>query len=466
MLFNSYAFILLFMPVVVGVYFGLGRWSNIAGHYWLIVASLFFYGWWNPVYLWLIVFSLSVNFSIGKYLLAGRQSKGRLGLGIAFNLLLLGYYKYTDFFLENVNALLGTDYNLLHIILPLGISFFTFTQIAYLVETYRGVVIEHNFRSYILFVTYFPHLLAGPIIHYEQMMPQFMDKALKKVNYENLSRGLFLFGIGLVKKVMIADTLGKWADAGYASVGQVDLSTLAAWTISLAYTFQLYFDFSGYTDMALGISLMLNIKLPINFDSPYKSASIIEFWRRWHITLSFFLRDYLYIPLGGNRKGKLRKYLNILTTMFLGGLWHGAGWTYVLWGGTHGLGIVINHVFRERGGKMPRWLGLCLTFLFVNFAWVLFRAESVAQALTLYSSMLHIGSWQSMVQGGLPALPDGRREIIAEILLFLLVVFVPNSIEISRSMKNTYKWAVAAGMLLALGVLALNRDTAFLYYQF
>lgn len=466
MLFNSYEFILLFMPVVVGGYFAIGQRSNIAGHYWLIAASLFFYGWWNPVYLWLIVFSLSVNFSIGKYLLAGRQSKGHLALGIAFNLFLLGYYKYTDFFLENVNALLGTDYNLLHIILPLGISFFTFTQIAYLVETYRGVVKEHNFRSYILFVTYFPHLLAGPIIHYEQMMPQFMDKALKKVNYENLSRGLFLFGIGLVKKVMIADTLGKWADAGYASVGQIDLSTLAAWTISLAYTFQLYFDFSGYTDMALGVSLMLNIKLPINFDSPYKSASIIEFWRRWHITLSFFLRDYLYIPLGGNRKGKMRKYLNILTTMLLGGLWHGAGWTYVLWGGTHGLGIVTNHVFREQGGRMPHWLGVALTFLFVNFAWVLFRAESVAQALTLYSSMLYIGDWQSMVQGVSAALPDGRKEIIAEILLFLLVVFVPNSIEISRSMKNTYKWAVAAGMLLALGVLALNRDTAFLYYQF
>lgn len=466
MLFNSYEFILLFMPVVVSVYFVLGYRATIVGHYWLIAASLFFYGWWNPVYLWLIIFSLSLNFAIGKYLLLRKKSQERLAVGIVFNLLLLGYYKYTDFFLENVNILLGTDYNLLHIILPLGISFFTFTQIAYLVETYRDVVIEHNFRSYILFVTYFPHLLAGPIIHYEQMMPQFMDKALKKVNYENLSRGLFLFAIGLTKKVMVADTLGKWADTGYASVGLIDLSTLAAWTISLAYTFQLYFDFSGYTDMALGGSMMLNIKLPMNFNSPYKSASIIEFWRRWHITLSFFLRDYLYIPLGGNRKGKLRKYLNILTTMFLGGLWHGAGWTYVFWGGMHGLGIVINHIFRESGGSMPRWLGVCLTFLFVNFAWVLFRAESVGQALILYSSMLHIGDWQSMVQGASAVLPDGRKEFVVEIMLLLLVLFVPNSIEISHSMKNNYKWAVGAGMLLALGVLALNRDTAFLYYQF
>ena len=333
MLFNSYEYILLFMPVVVVMYFMLGRKSIVVGHYWLIAASLFFYGYWNPIYLWLILFSLLVNFCLGKYLLAASRKRKYLELGISFNLLLLGYYKYTDFFLENVNNILGLNLGLLHIVLPLGISFFSFTQIAYLIETYRGVVREHNFRSYMLFVTYFPHLLAGPIIHYEQMIPQFLDKSLKKVNYENLSRGLFLFAIGLIKKVIIADTLGTWADAGYIASGSVELSALAAWSTALAYTFQLFFDFSGYTDMALGVSLMLNIRLPVNFDSPYKSASIIEFWRRWHITLSFFLRDYLYIPLGGNRKGKYRKYANIFITMLLGGLWHGAGLTYVLWGG-------------------------------------------------------------------------------------------------------------------------------------
>lgn len=273
-----------------------------------------------------------MNFTLGKCCIRVGE-RHWLIVGITLNLALLGYYKYTDFFIENANMLFHTNYALHHLVLPLGISFFTFTQIAYLVETYHGKVFQHHFLSYILFVTYFPHLLAGPIIHYENMMPQFLDRSLQKVNYDNIVRGLFLFSIGLCKKVLIADSLAEWANAGFAATHTTTLTMLEAWITSLSYTFQLYFDFSGYTDMALGVSLMLNIKLPINFNSPYKASSIIDFWRRWHITLSHFLRDYLYIPLGGNRKGMVRKMGNILTTMLLGGLWHGAGWTFVLWGG-------------------------------------------------------------------------------------------------------------------------------------
>lgn len=333
MLFNSYEFILGFLPVTICGYFSLNKYSSIWGQYWLVLSSLFFYGYWNPAYLGLIGFSICANFCFGKYLIHKKHSKCSLWLGIVFNLILLGYYKYTDFFISNINQLFGLQYAMQNIVLPLGISFFTFTQIAYLVETYKGKVDNHHFASYVLFVTYFPHLLAGPIIHYENVMPQFLDTRLKNINWENMSRGMFLFSLGLFKKVIIADGLAVWADAGYMAIDKMDLNMIAAWGTALAYTFQLYYDFSGYTDMAIGVSMMLNIKLPINFNSPYKAASIIEFWRRWHITLSLFLRDYLYIPLGGNRKGLFRKCINIIVTMLLGGLWHGANWTFVLWGG-------------------------------------------------------------------------------------------------------------------------------------
>lgn len=333
MLFNSYEFILGFLPITVWGYFFLNKQSSIWGQYWLVLASLFFYGYWNPFYLGLIGFSICINFFLGKCFVYEGHSKYALWVGIIFNIALLGYYKYTDFFISNINQLFGLQYAMHNIVLPLGISFFTFTQIAYLVETYRGKVDNHHFVSYVLFVTYFPHLLAGPIIHYEYVMPQFLDRKLKTINWENMSRGMFLFVLGLFKKIVVADSLAVWADAGYTALEKMDLNMIAAWGTALAYTFQLYYDFSGYTDMAIGVSLMLNINLPINFNSPYKSASIIEFWRCWHITLSLFLRDYLYIFFGGNRKGLFRKCINIFATMLIGGLWHGANWTFVLWGG-------------------------------------------------------------------------------------------------------------------------------------
>lgn len=467
MLFHSLEFIFLFFPIVLIGYFVLNARKNTSyGLLWLSLSSLFFYGWWNPTYVWLILFSMAVNFCIGKHLVARCRKAWCVGIGVAFNLLLLGYFKYMDFFIENYNFVFRTEHALWHLVLPLGISFFSFTQIAYLVETYKDKVSRQDALSYMLFVSYFPHLLAGPIIHYEQMMPQFLDEKLKSVNWENMSKGLFLFSVGLCKKVLIADTLAEWADTGYAVVGSVELGMLTAWTIALSYTFQLYFDFSGYTDMALGVSRMLNIKLPINFDSPYRAGSVIEFWRRWHITLSSFLRDYLYIPLGGNRRGTWRKYGNIMATMLLGGLWHGAGWTFVLWGGIHGAGIVVNHVFRAEKLSMSRWVSVPLTFLFVNFAWVFFRAQDMAQAFSLLKSMCWFHGVQAISMGADLALPDGRREFLAVVGLFFLCQIVPNSIKMSEAFKPKKAWAVAAGILLLLGICCLNKSTTFLYYQF
>lgn len=466
MLFNSYEFIFLFLPIILCGYFMLNRQSSEWGHYWLVLASLFFYGYWNPAYLGLIGFSICVNFCFGRYFIYGKNTKIPLCLGIIFNIALLGYYKYTDFFITNINQLFGFQYAMHNIVLPLGISFFTFTQIAYLVETYRGKVNNHHFASYVLFVTYFPHLLAGPIIHYEDVMPQFLDKRLKYVNWENMSRGMFLFSLGLFKKVIIADGLAVWADSGYMALEKMDLNMIAAWATALAYTFQLYYDFSGYTDMAIGISLMLNIKLPINFYSPYKAASIIEFWRRWHITLSSFLRDYLYIPLGGNRKGLFQKCVNIFVTMLIGGLWHGANWTFVLWGGTHGLGIVCNHLFRALNLSINKWIGILMTFLFVNFAWVLFRAPDCAQALKMYSNMLVWHGYEISLNALPAAMPDGRKEIVVEVFLFIVAVFLPNSLEIVRYMKMNRKWAVLAGAVLSVAICFLTKNTSFLYYQF
>ena len=465
-LFNSYEFIFLFLPIILCGYFMLNRQSSEWGHYWLVLASLFFYGYWNPAYLGLIGFSICVNFCFGRYFIYGKNTKIPLCLGIIFNIALLGYYKYTDFFITNINQLFGFQYAMHNIVLPLGISFFTFTQIAYLVETYRGKVNNHHFASYVLFVTYFPHLLAGPIIHYEDVMPQFLDKRLKYVNWENMSRGMFLFSLGLFKKVIIADGLAVWADSGYMALEKMDLNMIAAWATALAYTFQLYYDFSGYTDMAIGISLMLNIKLPINFYSPYKAASIIEFWRRWHITLSSFLRDYLYIPLGGNRKGLFQKCVNIFVTMLIGGLWHGANWTFVLWGGTHGLGIVCNHLFRALNLSINKWIGILMTFLFVNFAWVFFRAPDCAQALKMYSNMLVWHGYEISLNALPAAMPDGRKEIVVEVFLFIVAVFLPNSLEIVRYMKMNRKWAVLAGAVLSVAICFLTKNTSFLYYQF
>ncbi len=395
MLFNSWQFIFGLLPIAFFVYFVLNKLRLlIAARAWLVAASLFFYGFWNILYLPLILGSMLTNFAIGTSIVMSASlrkisRKALLTFGIVANLALLIFYKYSDFLIDNVNLISNTNIPLPGIVLPLGISFFTFTQIAYLIDSYRGEAAEYDLLSYALFITFFPHLIAGPIIHHREMMPQFASRWGMIIRYRNILRGLFIFGIGLFKKVVIADTFAIWATNGFDGGSELDI--FAAWAISLSYTFQIYFDFSGYCDMAIGAALLFNIRLPINFNSPYKALNIQDFWRRWHITLSRFLRDYLYIPLGGNRGSETHTCLNLIVTFFLGGLWHGASWMFVIWGLLHGAAIIIYRVWSKFRITMPDILAWLLTFLFVNVTWVFFRAKTLDDALRVLRGMVDFG---------------------------------------------------------------------------
>jgi D-alanyl-lipoteichoic acid acyltransferase DltB (MBOAT superfamily) len=415
MLFNSYEFLFFYLPAVLAGFYGLLRYGRAAAIAWLALASLFFYGWWNPACVLLLLASVGFNFLAGRRISltpAGSRARNWLLAGsIAADLALLGYYKYANFFVRAVNDLAGVRLGLEEIVLPLGISFFTFTQIAFLVDAYRGRAREYRFVPYLLFVTYFPHLIAGPILHHGEMMPQFSrDQGGRRVA-DDFAAGFTLFLFGLFKKTALADGIAPHAQQLFASAQSQPPMFLESWIGALAYTFQLYFDFSGYSDMAIGLSLLFGIRLPLNFDSPYKAADIADFWRRWHMTLSRFLRDYLYIPLGGNRCPPWRHNLNLFLTMLLGGFWHGANWTYLAWGALHGAYLVIHHGWRSlrrRAGwgadpvsRPARWAGRLLTFAAVVFGWVLFRADSLATAGGILRGMLGLN--------GL-ALPAGLKD--------------------------------------------------------
>jgi len=464
MLFNSPVYLFLFLPAALAVYFLLNRYRMlVAGKSWLVLASLFFYGYWNPLYLPLIIASMLVNYGIGTSL--GRtdaetQRYSRRAVfffGIAANLALLGYYKYADFFLTNLNSVAGSRFDLLNLALPLAISFFTFQQVAYLVDSYQGQTREYDFLNYCLFVTFFPQLIAGPIVHHGEMMPQFEQMRGKLLSYRHLSEGVFIFTLGLFKKVVIADTFAIWAAAGFDQSTQ--LSCVGAWIVSLCYALQLYFDFSGYTDMAVGSARMFNIELPLNFNSPYKALDIQDFWRRWHMTLSRWLRDYLYIPLGGNRKGEGRTYINLFLTFLLGGLWHGAGWTFVLWGAMHGAGTALHKFWQRFDSPLPRFPAWGLTFLFVNFSWVFFRAHSFADADKVLSGMFSFAGYR---------MPPGVRDeaIIWVVVCLLIAALAPNSMQLVERFRPNRKWLYfTIGMALA-AIVSLDRVSEFLYFQF
>jgi len=525
-LFNSYAFLLLFLPVTLAACFWLARRRGPhAATLWLVFASLFFYGWWDARYVPLLVASVAFNYGAGRALVrsAGRRARIVLGLAIAVDLGVLGYFKYAGFLGAGVSSLTGTSLDFGHIVLPLGISFFTFTQIAYLVDVYREPA-RYDAARYALFVTYYPHLIAGPILHHREMMPQFGNPTAFRCDSANLAAGLTIFAIGLFKKVMLADSIAAYvapvfdnAAGGYAP------TLLEAWGAVLAYGLQLYFDFSGYSDMAIGLSKMLGVKLPLNFDSPYKAASIIEFWRRWHMTLSRFLRDYLYIPLGGSRHGPLRRYFNLFVTMLLGGLWHGAGWTFVAWGAAHGFFLAVNHAWRalktragigtavdaRRFRTGERLLGAALTFIVVFAAWVLFRAQDLPSAILILKGMAglqgvvlpapwlyQLAAWFPGLRIYLVGIPPGLIESagagvliskgqVAWIAALLAVVwFAPNTRQVmeraeaiiadrrSVPTRTALQWAPHPGWVLATtcmlvaSLLGLSRVTEFLYFQF
>jgi len=483
-LFNSYEFIFFFLPLTFFIYFYLNKKHlSEAGKAFLVFASLFFYAWWNVKYLPLILVSMLVNYTIGRELARHRANKRKysakklLAAGIIFNLALLGYFKYMDFFIENVNRLLHTHLPLLHLALPLAISFYTFQQISYLVDSYKEETKEYDFLNYALFVTFFPQLIAGPIVHHAEMMPQFARKRNKIKNYYNIALGLFIFSMGLFKKVIIADTFAQWATQGFDVAKELNM--LEGWATSLSYTFQLYFDFSGYTDMAIGAALLFNIKLPINFYSPYKAVNIQDFWRRWHITLSRFLKDYLYIPLGGNRKGRIRTYFNLFITFLLGGIWHGAGWTFVAWGALHGIALVLHRIWQELGMKMPKLLGWFITFNFINIAWVFFRANNFHDAIKVLKGMF-FGKF--IYPGGLPfaemvhkmgvlvgkwSYPFLKESMMGYWIAggFIVVLLLPNSMQWKERFKTNWFYLFMT-LLFSMAIFFLYRKSEFIYFNF
>ncbi len=506
MLFNSYGFIFLYLPIVLVGFFLIAPRSHRLAALWLASSSVFFYGWWNTKFVSLllasIVFNYGAGYLIGHARLAGRSKRLLVGALIA-NLTLLGVFKYANFFIATASVA-GAQVGLLEIALPLGISFFTFTQIAFLVDVHRGIVREYNFIYYLLFVTWFPHLIAGPVLHHKQMMPQFAQSATYRLNAESIEVGLTLFSLGLFKKVVLADQFALYANLVFDAVGNGGQPMLIeAWIGAVAYTLQLYFDFSGYSDMAIGLSRLFNVKLPLNFNSPYKAPNIIEFWRRWHMTLSAFLRDYLYVPLGGSRKGPMRRLANLMTTMLLGGLWHGAGWNFVLWGGLHGAYLAINHGWRKTIGtsapsKITHVISVLVTFAAVVIAWVPFRATNFDAALAMLKGMAGINGI-SVARGLAPhmgSLLGGMVSVdgfapLAGLPIRDTAIWLPCGLMIVWLLPNTQQWlgkfspawdavtssshfawqptrrhAAFVGALLSLSLLSLTRASEFLYFQF
>lgn len=486
MLFNSYIFILFFLPITLIGYYVLNHYGKeLLAKSLLLVMSLWFYAYFEITYLFIILGSIGVNYGISKCLNRDEKNIKRkiiLAVGILLNVAVIFYFKYFDFFLENVNYILGTGFVERNILMPLGISFFTFQQISYLVDSYRGETCGYTFLDYALFVSFFPQLVAGPIVLHGEMISQFNDKAKKKLNQEALAKGIWLFATGLFKKVMIADTLGKAVTFGFDNVE--NLVGANAWLVMLCYTLQLYFDFSGYCDMAIGIANMFHMELPINFNSPYKATSLTEFWQRWHMTLTRFLRDYIYIPLGGNRKGEIRTLINIMIIYLVSGIWHGAQWTFVVWGLAHGLVRVLEKVCEGGLKKTPKFLRWMGTFLFVNLAWVMFRAENLQDAWCFYRNMWK--GWDAGLQAGLletfemleftyivehvPVLTAFVGNYpwvymaVAIVLPLMLVLFAKNCHE--KEFKPTLGNACGSIVLLVWSIMTFSGVSTFLYFNF
>ncbi len=482
MLFNSYEFIFVFLPLVFLIYFFLNKKKlTTVSRFFLLLSSLFFYSWWNIIYLPLIVSSIFINYAIGLAIADPRrnsclQKKHLLILGILFNVLLLAYFKYTDFFIENTNLLFEKNFELLHLALPLAISFFTFQQIAYISDSYKGKIKQHNFIDYALFVTFFPQLIAGPIVHHKQMMPQFRNLENGFINYENIAKGIFIFSIGLFKKVVIADTFASWANLGFEN--PYTLNLLEAWVASFSFGFQLYFDFSGYTDMAIGLGLLFNIKIPINFRSPYKALDIQDFWRRWHITLSHFLRDYISLPL---KKREVKLRTNILLTFLISGIWHGAGWTFVIWGLLHGIALVIHDIWNKLGFQMNTLFAWLVTFNFLNITRVFFRADNISDALQILKTMFFGAivlpiQLESMLRFLSPYgvsfgdyllhLHTDKSALIALLFSFILILLFKNSYQMMEEMLPNKKNLFFTALLLVISYGYLDREIQFYYFIF
>ena len=511
MLFNSYIFILLFLPLTVSGYFGINKLpEQKKGNldlWWLFIMSLWFYGYSNPVYLLLILFSILVNFVISKRISRSRENekkktaKAWMISGVVFNLGLLFYFKYYDFFISNMNILFKEDWALKHIALPLGISFFSFQQVSYIVDSYRNKeIIKYRLVEYASYVTFFPQLVAGPIVTHSELIPQMKDATKKKVNFDNMSRGLYALALGLGKKVLLADTLSKIVNIGYGNISSLNAVSIVVVVVS--YTLQIYFDFSGYCDMALGMAKMFNLDLPFNFNSPYKAKSVNEFWDRWHMTLSRFFLHYVYIPLGGSRKGKIRTYLNTAIVFLLSGIWHGANWTFIVWGIIHGsfnvcekiladlfkktknvisgLELRVNHILTV----VKNVVGYIYMFLFINVTWVVFRVENIADIKKIYhcltvktggvsekitSKVNDLVEVRLLARLGLLDLFESYPAMPCVVLLLVLlfaVYFMKNTQEKMAGKQYGVKRSLVTIFLIVWSVISLSDVSEFLYFNF
>jgi alginate O-acetyltransferase complex protein AlgI len=499
MLFSSYAFLFQFLPVVALAFAAARRYSPRCGILVLACASLIFYAAWKPIYLLLLAASIGVNFWLGLKMEDPLRRRSIGTLGVALNLAALCYFKYTNFLFDSLTTLTGTPLPFINVVLPLGISFFTFQQIAYLVDVMRGAKVERDIVSYTLFVSFFPHLIAGPLVHHAEMIPQFKRGRTGRSSVL-AARGLAIFAAGLFKKVVIADNLAQFVTPVFAHLDAGGgVTTEWAWLATLAYSLQIYFDFSGYSDMAVGLALLFGIRLPVNFRSPYKATSIIEFWRRWHITLSRFLRDYLYIPLGGNRLGEYRRYSNLLLTMLLGGLWHGAGWNFAIWGGLHGIYLCINHLWRSwRRDSAPAAVSMAakivcwaVTLFAVVIAWVFFRAKTAAGAWQMLGSLFGFEAGSSAYASpgilrvmDLPMLVGGDTLLVlggcAVALALAIALGLPNVPQLFRyreyrrapepgafvRWRPNAAWALFTALAFAISLFGMWQRLEFLYFQF
>lgn len=523
MSFNSYLFIFIFLPAtLLGYWLVLRLKRPVFTIFYLVVASLFFYSWYNWRYLLLIMASIFFNYFLGKVLANRKSIKSKklvLILGITVNVLLLCYFKYFNFFISNANVIFGSDFHLKTIILPLAISFFTLQQIAYLFDIYRNDVVteKHDFLTYCLFVAFFPKLIAGPIVRFKEMIPQLIKSNTFRIVSENIAIGLTVFSLGLFKKVILADNIGKYVNPIFdiASSG-LPIGFFYSWSGALAYAFQLYFDFSGYCDMAIGLGLMFGIRLPLNFYSPYRATSVRDFWSRWHMTLSRFLRDYLYIPLGGNRKGFIRQSINLMIVMLVAGFWHGAGWTFIVWGGLFGIYLVINHAWQKlrlrlnqtpkESSRLGTGVSILVTFIAVTTAWVFFRADNINTALTMlkgmtgmqgfilppgyYESLGAVGHFLGRI--GVIFAPIGGFDYSYAIVFWIFISLIicwllPNvqeymsgyqpsldsfSGEIKKSRPQWSKWrpslwsAAAISVIAVLAILGITHISEFIYFRF
>lgn len=474
MLFNSYIFILLFLPISLLGYYYLNRLPQaILSKIWLIACSFVFYTYVNPIYVIILILSIGINYILHWLLTTPNTSISSantinsnyriiiLCIGVTGNVLPLFYFKYYNFFITNLNSLFNTDYILKNIILPLGISFFTFQQIALLVDSYKGDAIRYKFIDYCAFISFFPQISSGPISLHSELIPQFTAPERKFFSSYYFAQGLRYFSMGLAKKVLIADTLGQAVQIGFDNYR--GLNSLSACFVMFAYTLQIYFDFSGYTDMAVGIGKMFHIDLPINFTSPYKSKSISEFWKSWHITLTRFFTKYVYIPLGGNRKGKYRTYLNIFIIFALSGLWHGSNWTFVLWGILHGVALILYRIFRKWWDKVPAIIGIICTFIYVNFAWIVFRSNSLIESKYFVGHLLG-GGGGALMNEIATVFPVNAYLFLA--LCFAIVFLMPSSHEIVKKEKWTIRNALFDVILVVLSMLSLSEVSTFLYYTF